>query len=198
MIKLYTAKTKDGKVELSQGLTLTNGEYHSEPNGYGSIAFEPNNLEQVLYIREKPTTSFIHDLVNVEHDHGYIKNVKFTNCLDKAALTKLLRTTEKEHDKPLGTLSSDDYKKFGLAEEAIFLFTEDTEVRFHGNQGKPMRIFALHPRTCMIIMQAGAQIELAGPNEPLNTYEVFQSKGKTRELQFVKLDRHIRIDEEVQ
>ena len=187
MLKIYRAHDLHGEIVVDDYLEFKNGIYDTGlPFGFGEVncprsVLIPSKKVNYDWTSTNRYTELTRKFANIRD--GFVSDFFLNNPYSYEEFEEKFKDIPK---------TQEDYKKYGLNEEAILLFTDRIILKYK-NDGLIERVFGRWPETGMFLIKPNATFTMAtsfSEDEP-ETYEVLQSKNIGKQLVLTKLNRKI-------
>ena len=183
MLKIYKAYSNQGDVKIDDHIDFDYGEFDTGLHGFGQVKSGNLNCKRANYELQN-LKGYVDYLRTVKLTDGYVEDFMLWNPVSYEMLEEQYKDISKD---------SKTYKKYGLNEEAILLFTEWIRLEYPQDYSV-QRIFGRYPETGMYLIMPNASFSMASgasSREVLEHYEVLQSQGLGKQLALTKMNRKI-------
>ena len=186
MLKIYRASNLHGEIELEDNIKFNKiGRFDTGTYGYGEIMSGNKSCETANY-EFTNLDCFERYVKSVKKHDGFVEDFTFWNPKSYEMLREEFKDIKN---------TVDQYKKYGLEEEAILLLTHFVYVTFDKTDDKVKNIFGRMPECGLYLLKPDAQIsmrtEFCYNEAEVSKYEVLQSKSLGKRLVLQKFDRKI-------
>lgn len=168
MLKIYSAYSNSGHIEINDYIDFEEGEFDTGIDGFGIIKSGNLDSKRTNYVLGN-LKDYKDYLKNLKIEDGYVKDFILHNPLNNEMLKKYLNT-QKE-----------------IQIEGLVLFTNWVKLTYSNND-MVERIFGRHPETAMYLIKPNASF-IMGTSDSQENYEVLQSQSKGKQLILTKVPK---------